>query len=238
VIDLATRLARQLADGGLDLYAAFPASAWDAAGPPAPLASQALLPGARTLVVAGSGGRALWERFTAWLAEAPRARLTDEAHPLDRYVATVLDGAAALFDGAGLRARRFEPTFLFEPRLDFRRLAELAGLGAPSPLGLLVHPVYGPWWGLRGAFLVAGALPATAPASIHGIPCNGCPAPCRAAIPAGTEGTIAAATVAAREACVLGAHRYSDEQIAYHYRPDEGRAQLLGRFTSRAPPGR
>jgi hypothetical protein len=227
---LLARLADLLAEGGVNLVASVEADAWDAAGPPPGFAAGELLPGARALIVAGSAGGALWARFTAWLAEAPRARLADEAHPLDRYVAMVLDRADALLAAEGVRARRFEPTFLFQPRIDFQRVVRLARLGCASPIGMVVHPEYGPWWAARGAWLVDRAIPATAPASTEGRPCAGCAAPCRAAIPAGAEGTIAAATRAAREACVLGAHRYSDEQLTYHYDPPAGRAALLARL--------
>jgi hypothetical protein len=227
--EIAAALSRVLTDGGLDLLAVIPSAAWDAAGPPPSLRADSLQPGARSIVLAGSGGRLLWERFTAWLAVDPGARLARELHPLDRYVATVLDGADAIFAAAGIAARRLEPTFLFEPRVDFRRLAELAGLGGPSPLGMIVHPTFGPWWGLRGAWIVAADLPATAALPR---PCDGCPAPCKRAIPAGAEGTIAAATRAAREACVIDAHRYRDEQLDYHYRPEEGRARLLARLAT------
>src|SRR5689334_15782858 len=118
---LLARLRETLGDGGLNLVAAVEAGAWDAAGPPAGFAAGELLDGARSLIVVGSGGRALWGRFTAWLGEAARERLTDELHPLDRYVAGVLDRGDAIFAEEGVRARRFEPTFLFQPRLDFRR---------------------------------------------------------------------------------------------------------------------
>lgn len=225
---LLSDLGRALAEGGLDIVAIFPASHWDEAGPPFDCRAAALLDGARSVIVAGSSGRTLWDRFTAWAAEAPRERLVEEAHPLDRFVAGVLDGAEAILATAGVRARRFEPTLRFQPRLDFRRLAELSGLGCPSPLGMLVHPVYGPWWALRGAWFVDGVLSATVPLAR---PCDGCPSPCRAAIPAGFEGTLAAATPAARAACVLATHRYSDEQLAYHARPDEGRLALAARLS-------
>ncbi len=203
---LVRSLGAALVDGGLNVIASADAAGWPGAG--------ALLDGARSVIVVGSGGRALWSRFRAWSDEAPRARLLDEAHPLDRYVGTVLDRGDALLAAAGVRARRFEPTVVFEPRVDFRRLATLAGLGASSPLGIVVHPVFGPWWALRGAWLIDRALPPTPPLVL---PCEGCAsAPCRAAIPDGTEGTILAAIFPARAACRIQEHRYTDEQIAWH----------------------
>jgi epoxyqueuosine reductase QueG len=217
------RVAAALDAGGLNLLACFAVRDWDAAGPPVELRAEALLPGARSLLVAGSGGRALWRHFTEALAVDPRAA---EPHPLDRYVRGVLARAEAILDEAGLAHRRFEPTFAFQPRLDFRRLAALAGLGSPSPIGLIVHPEFGPWWALRAAWLIAAELPATPPCAR---PCDGCPAPCRAALAPGVEGTIWAATREARLACRLDGARYDDEQLTYHYDP-QGRARLLARL--------
>ena len=217
---LIAALGHSLTVGGVDLIAVFPSEKWDPE-------DRSLLVGARSVIVVGSSGQSLWKRFTAWAAEAPRARLVDDLHPLDRYVTTVLDRGDALLAQAGVRARRFEPTLACVPRLDFRRLAELSGLGSRSPIGMIIHPVYGPWWALRGAWIVERALAETPPLAR---PCDGCPAPCRATIPAGTEGTIAAATPAARGACVLSQHRYSDEQLDYHMRPDEGRRRLAAQF--------
>ncbi len=216
-------LRAHLAAGGLDVVAVADA---------APLAAHLapLHPAARAVIVVGSGGRALWERFTAWAAADFARRFRDEPHPLDRYVAGVLDGGDAILARAGVSARRLEPTVLFAPRVDFRRLAAAARLGGDAPLGMVVHPVYGPWWALRGAWLVDRALAPTPPLAD---PCRGCPAPCRAAIAPGAEGTIWAATREARLACVLQAHRYLDEQLAYHYRPDEGRALVAARLQPR-----
>ena len=71
--ELVSQLESTLADGGIDLLAAIPVADYDRAAPPA-VASQALLPGARALIVVGSGGRALWRRFGDWLDADPRAK--------------------------------------------------------------------------------------------------------------------------------------------------------------------
>ncbi len=188
-----------------------------------------LLPGARSVLVVGSSGRRLWERFTAWLAADPSERLLGEPNPLDRYVATLLDEGSALLEAAGVRARRFEPTLQARPQLDFRRIAELAGLGSPSPIGLIVHPTHGPWWATRGAWLVDGEIDPTPPVSG---PCPTCSAPCVRDLPAGAAFTLLAATRAAREACPLTADRYTDEQLDYHYAPIDDRARLLARYAT------
>lgn len=204
-------LVRNALEGsGLDLTGAAPIDAYDARAPE-PLRSARLLPAARSVVIVASGGRALWPAFRAWLDEGGgRAALP---HPLDAYVAGALDRADAALAAAGVAFRRFEPTFTAPIALDFRALGELAGLGVLGPFGMLIHPRFGPWWALRGAYLVGAdvAAPAALPA-----PCAGCPAPCVA--DRAPSDDLARATIAARERCVVGAeHRYTDAQLAFHY---------------------
>jgi hypothetical protein len=213
--------------GGLNLFAILPAATYDAAGPPAGLSTGGLFPDARSIVVVGSGGRALWPCFLAWLQAAPQEHLVHEPDPLDTYVGALLDRAEQQLEQAGIRRRRFEAAFRFQPRLDFRRIGELCGLGGPSPIGLLIHPGYGPWWALRAAWFVNCEL---APSPHLARACEGCPAPCRAAIANGTEGTLLAATREARLACHLSAERYEDEQCVFHHDQDAGRAHLKSRL--------
>ena len=78
--------------------------------------------------------------------------------------------------------------------------------------GLLIHEEHGPWWALRGAWLVDVAAPPPRP---HRPPCAGCPAPCLGSTR--PEG-ILLATALVRSRCVVGQQsRYDDEQVAYHY---------------------
>lgn len=116
------------------------------------------------------------------------------------------------------------------PLIPFQRLGRAAGLGAPGPLGLQIHPVYGPWWAYRALLAVDRPLPARAPL---GDGCAGCDAPCVAACPAGAvarTGFVIPAcharrltaepcrlSCAARIACVRGPeHRYRDAELAFH----------------------
>ena len=68
-----------------------------------------------------------------------------------------------------------------EPLIPFQRLGRAAGLGGPGPLGLQIHPVFGPWWAYRALVVVDRALPPRPPI---GDGCAGCDAPCVAACPA------------------------------------------------------
>jgi hypothetical protein len=117
-----------------------------------------------------------------------------------------------------------------KPVVPFQRLGRAAGLGGPGPLGLQIHPVFGPWWAYRALVLVDVELPEAAP---PGDGCAGCPAPCVAACPAGAV-RLAGFSVpdcharrlaaepcrlscAARIACVRGPeHRYPDRALAFH----------------------
>jgi hypothetical protein len=161
-----------------------------------------LRPGARTAVLVASGGRALWDAFT----RAPEFGC--EPDPLDAYTRRVV-GAAAVELGptAGVQT-----LFAFEQRggafADFVALGRLAGLGAPSRLALLIHPVYGPWLSLRAIVLTLGEWEIGTSVPLGFDPCRDCPAPCEAAGPEFT---------ARRRACVVGPeHTYSEAALAHH----------------------
>jgi hypothetical protein len=179
----------------------------------------------------GSGGRDFFAGFRG-SAEA-RDGLPN---PLDRYTRAVVEGVTrAALEPLGIaHVERFP---FLDPRageghLPFQRLGRAAGLGGPSPLGLQIHPSFGPWWAYRALVVVAAELPA---ATGLGDACAGCPAPCVGACPAGAvrrEGFDVPAcharrlaaeacklSCAARIACVRGPeHRYTDEQLAFHMR--------------------
>ncbi|HKA15876.1 MAG TPA: hypothetical protein VKH41_12720 [Myxococcota bacterium] len=148
-----------------------------------------------------SGGRALWDAFT----RAPECAAAD---PLDAYTRRVTEAAATALDP---HARGL---FAFERRggsyADFVELGRLAGLGVPSRLRLLIHPIYGPWMSLRAVVLTHGEwkMSGSAPPSFD--PCRDCPAPCQVA---GLD------PEARRRACVIGPeHTYCDDALAHHAR--------------------
>jgi hypothetical protein len=210
---------------GLNVWLPLEAAAFDAAV--GPLRLESLLAGARGAAIAGSGGRAFFERFAASPEAGDGGR-----NPLDRYTARVISAATSdALAGTGVRHAVGYP-FGADPVIPFQRLGRAAGLGGPGPLALQIHPVFGPWWAYRALIVVDRAVdPAPAP----GDACAGCPAPCVAAcpgravslggfqIPACHAHRIAAAecrtSCAARIACIRGPeHRYSDEQLAFHMR--------------------
>jgi hypothetical protein len=207
----ATSVVRRALQGtGIELVASCGAPAYDACAPE-PLRSRVWLQGARGVIVAGSAGPALWRGFLARMRERPER--WGSAHPYDEFVASVLSRADEALGGAAVRFRRFEAAFRAPVRVDFAALARLVGLGTPGPFGLLIHPDHGPWWALRGAWMVDAAVDEPLdPAP----PCAGCSAPCVGGWQ--NAGGIGQATAEVRARCVVGqGSRYDEDQIAYHY---------------------
>jgi len=191
----------------------------------APWSSARMLEGTRSVVVLGNGG----STFVRDFLDTPHTG----ANPLDTYTVAqaqriIGDLRQAGFDGAA--------AYYWEQRsgtyADFQRLAVAAGMGAPSKLGLMVHPVFGPWIALRALLYTDKELPPT-PARDDFDPCTGCPAPCERACPVSAVGfpfQIAACGVRrqqapctqwcdARRACVIGPeHTYEPAVQAFHSR--------------------
>ncbi len=190
---------------------------------------------ARSALVVASGGRALFSAFAA----SPESTLPGD--PLDAYTRRVVDRAADRLGGAA------RAIYAFEKRggvyADFVALAEASGLGAPSRLGLLLHPKFGPWLSIRAILFAETEFPETPPRSDFA-PCTGCPAPCATAchgraVSAGSAAfDVSACRVTrashafqggpdrpcalrcdARRACVVGPdHAYTPTAEAHHMR--------------------
>ena len=222
----ALRAALGLDAAGFNVHGVLEPQTWDARVPPAWQCS-ALLPGARSALVLGAGARALFRAFE----RAPEFGC--EPDPLDAYTRRVVEAAV---DRLGERDVRASAVWANEPLggrfADFVALGRACGLGAPSRLGLLLHPVYGPWVSLRAAVLCD--LPLAPTPALDGFdPCPGCPAPCASAChgsavaPGGFDVAACAATrrrepacarrCDARRACVVGPeHAYDPGAEAHH----------------------
>lgn len=163
----------KLADSGLLLRGGFHPEGTDAVpGDPA------------SLVLVGGAGASFWPAF--------RRDRRDEPDPLDAWTRRVLDGLAA-----DLGARALYP-FGGPPHLPFQCWAARAeGLQA-SPLGILVHPIYGLWHAYRGALAFPEAIDLPPPRQAP-FPCGDCPRPCLTACPVGAfaEGAYDVAACAA-----------------------------------------
>ena len=208
----ATALVRlALGGSGVNVVGSCSSAEYDARAPPE-LRSGLLLPGARGVVVAGSAGPALWRAFRSRVEAEPAA--WEAAHPYDAFVGDLLDRADAALAASGVGFRRFDAAVHASVRVSFVALGQLAGLGFPGPFGLLIHPSHGPWWALRGAWIVDADVEPTA--SIAS-PCAGCAAPCVGGWD--RAGGIPEATAEVRGRCVVGQNsRYDDDQLAFHYR--------------------
>lgn len=209
---------------GWNLRGALPIARYDACVA-APWRSPNLLPAARSAFVLGSGGRALWSAFRSAPEYAAGGR-----DPVDAWCERIASDAAVRLSGRAVLAHR--------PRAgvfaDLVALGVEAGLGVPSRLALLVHPVYGPWLSIRAAVLTPLRLEPTRRLSGFD-PCTGCPAPCASACPGGAVPPTGfrvdrcaetrvrepgcARRCDARRACVLGRdHAYAPAAEAHHMR--------------------
>jgi hypothetical protein len=207
----ATSVVREALSGtGINVVASCGAAEYDA-GAPAPFRSDLLLPAARGVVVAASAGPALWRGFQSEVRTRPG--LWDLPHPYDTFVAGLLARADAALEAASVRFVRFDAAVEAPVRVSFVALGRLVGLGVPGPFGLLIHPEHGPWWALRGAWIVDADVEARAP---FVSPCADCAAPCVGGW--ARAGGIPEASAEVRARCVVGqTSRYDDDQIAYHY---------------------
>jgi len=222
-----------LARYGLNLVGTTAIDAYDAGVPP-PLGLQRLLPAAKTAIVIGNGGGAFWVAFRDFCRERPEHER--EPDPIDAFTRRAVETAMATTMDPGAPVRLLYPFRYPDEPVSFMRLAECAGLGRRSVLGVLIHPRFGPWIALRAALLVPAILTASRPADGFD-PCPDCTErACMAACPAGavtaagwnvprcathrlqTEDTCAA-RCHARFDCVIGRpHRYPPDALAYHQR--------------------
>jgi hypothetical protein len=192
------------------------------------------VPGAETaeatLILIGNAGSAMWKAFdAAW----PAARREHERHPLNTWTREVVSRIAADFGARALYPFDGPPYFPFQ-----RWAAKAEGL-RPSPLGTLLHPVYGQWHAYRAALVfgyrVAVSLPQPTPdlcGNCQDKPClSGCPVnafqvqgydvPACAGHLVGSSGTTSGDCMErgclARRACPVGReHVYSPPHARFH----------------------
>ncbi len=191
-----------------------------------------LLPDGRSaafVCLIGHIGSAHWPAFSAWRETSPEGGLPD---PLDRWSKQLILPLAAR-----LGATAFFPSD--PPYQPFQHWAMLAeGLKA-SPLGILIHPVFGLWHGYRGALAFAErpegfagleeSPSAFACETCRDRPClAACPAgaiwpdgfqytPCRTHLGSGAGRDCLDGGCLARNACPVGSqHRYLPDQLRFH----------------------
>ncbi|MEQ8665322.1 MAG: ferredoxin [Rhodospirillales bacterium] len=178
----------------------------------------------RTVVLAGNVAGSLWPWFV-------RDR-EDEPDPLDAWSKRVLGGVAGELPG---RVAAVFPSD--KPYLPFQDWAMRADNVYPSPIGPLIHPVFGMWHAYRGALLLEERLDLP-PVEPLPSPCVTCEdKPCLSTCPVGaltaSRGLDVAACVdhlqtddgdacfeaacLARAACPVGAgFNYAPDQARFH----------------------
>ena len=130
-------------------------------------------PNAGTVVMIGNAGPAQWRAFEA------TADTDTEPHPMDRWTRAVVDPVADLVGGRALYP------FGGPPHHPFQRWAMRSEAVYSSPIGLLIHPIYGLWHAYRAAVLFADRLSLPEAEALSN-PCDGCPGkPCLTACPVG-----------------------------------------------------
>jgi hypothetical protein len=179
--------------------------------------------GAKSVIMVGHFGSAMWPHFSKWRQSRP-----DMANPLDTWSKEILNGIAMHMGAVAV----FPSDQPYQPFQQWAKRAE--GLSA-SPLGLLIHPQYGLWQAFRGALLFDREIgfPHQAPLAC---PCDTCLGkPCLAACPVEAfDGTGFAADrcrdhlsndgtqcmdmgCKARLACPVGReHTYLQDQQRFH----------------------
>jgi hypothetical protein len=192
-----------------------------------------------TLLMIGNAGPAAWAAFSA----APEA--ADGApHSMDRWSKRVLGRLAAEHGGSAVFPSDGPP---YPP---FVAWAKRAAPVRESPLGMLIHPVYGLWHAYRGVLVLPERLPLPA-AKAQATPCDTCEdKPCLTTCPVsafGPQGYPAGYRVAecvahietpqgkdcvslgcrARRACPIGrAYVYDPPQAAFHMEAFLGARQM------------
>lgn len=180
----------------------------------------------RQLILIGHQGRDFWN--------ALQQRGMHGAHPVDQFVTECV----AQWMQVTMQAPAWRQVFPGPGMVGLQRLGGLAGWHQPSPFWVGVDAEWGSWFAYRAVVLADTALPPT-PRRECPPPCATCVArPCVNACPAGAlADTMTGAQrlsacldfrrqsaspcqdrCLARNACPVGAeHRYSDQQISYHY---------------------
>jgi epoxyqueuosine reductase len=222
---------------GLNLIAAIPAERYDRVAAPA-YRAQAIDPACRSIVIIGNGGGDFWRCFKAHTADRPGWIARD--NPLDDFTREIVETEVVRpLQMAGTRCIPVYPFVNGRAQLNFMQLATIAGMAGPSIIGVVVHPVFGPWIAFRAALLLEAEL--DHPGDALGFdPCPSCSTrSCISACPAGAVSFPAGWDIPrclvhrveaqadcsdrchARVACVLApGHRYPDDELAYH----QGRA--------------
>lgn len=200
----------QLIRAGLDLVRWFSVRESNRSLPP-----EYRLPEVGSVGLIVGNTRAIWEPFRSSQGEHAEC-----AHPLDTYVERHVKEAVAHLSPSWLRfGHDSDPA-----PIPIQRYAASSGLAQMSPVGLSLHPQYGPWIALRAVALFDVQTPrfglgrlATEAATR---PCDACARPCLAPFQEAmaAPNRVARRFLPVRLSCPVGTEfQYTDEQIDFHY---------------------
>lgn len=177
----------------------------------------------RQLILIANAGKGLWN-------EIKKTEL-NSADPIDEYTVQSIQKILSRFD-PNLEYEISYPRF---QNIGLQKLGELAGWHHPSPFRVGIHPHWGTWYAYR-AVILSNSRFNTSQREINRSVCHQCTHQlCIAQCPARAfnrkhfdlqkcmdyrlqENSPCAYNCLARYACPEGVeHRYTDEQIAYHY---------------------
>ncbi len=177
----------------------------------------------RSIILIGHVGSSFWPHFTNWLSAqsaslphgfrargvwsstASRAPADHIPDPLDTWSKQVIGGIAKAHGGKAI----FPSDQPYQP---FQQWAMAATGIRPSPLGILIHPVYGLWHAYRGAIIFYDVT-LSQPVEKLSHPCDTCvEKPCLSACPVNA----------------FSNGGYAVERCRSHVKSDAGQACLTG----------
>jgi hypothetical protein len=181
----------------------------------------------KSVLLIGHAGSYIWPHFKTWLAEQNPA----PENPLDTWSKSIIGAVAADVGGHSVFPSD-------TPYMPFQQWAMRAEGLKPSPLGILIHPVYGLWHAYRGAIvfddevLIQAAEEMSHPSDLCvRKPClSACPvgafsgegydvSACRSHLAAEAGDACMSGGCGARLACPVGTEfAYADEQMRFHMR--------------------
>lgn len=182
----------------------------------------------RQLILIGHGGRTFWQALKATGVDLERQ---EGRHPVDDFAVLTVQRFLRE-EHAGID---YEIVYPGPYTISLQELGKLAGWHHSSPFMVGINATFGSWFAYRAVVLANTDLPISVPiASLS--PCDSChDKPCISTCPAHAleegefhllkclgyrqeEESVCQNTCAARCRCPVGReHRYSDEQMHYHY---------------------
>jgi epoxyqueuosine reductase len=192
-----------------------------------------LLPEVKSILLIGFSGKSFWGVFQEYLKNNPEYK-SDRINLIDDYSVLKFKEASHILNKYRVSHKSVYPFGENALDLNFLRLGELGGVGVKSLLGILLHPYYGPWTSLRGAFVTDLDLKRFNEPLTKFNPCPSCDKPCISACPANTisesgwdwescmkfrlSDDTCAKSCASRRACPYGEQeQYSEQQLEYHH---------------------